>query len=121
MYYAKKRDLGECVDQNGSESFVKSIAEDGTVVVEFFVYDREFENGYSWEERHFRAVGKLKRYGDQKLFYSINKLEEIAVEEETVHELSAEEKQRVKEIEDLQKRNYEELVKLFPDIDLKGE
>lgn len=74
-YYAKTQGLGECVDTNGSETFIKNIAEDGTVIVDFIVYDREFENGHSWKEKTFRACGKVFYKETDWPVYRVEKLE----------------------------------------------
>ena len=78
-YYAKLNDLGECIDSNGSEASLENIAEDGSISVDFFVYDREYERG-SWEEKHFKTTGKLildkAIYDGEEAVYNIEQFKE---------------------------------------------
>ena len=75
-YYASQKKLGECIDSNGSEPFVNQIMDDGTAIIDFLVYDREYENG-SWDQKNLRATGKLFPKEEDWLVYHITKLEEL--------------------------------------------
>lgn len=78
-YYARLHNLGECLDSNGSEASLEQITEDGTVQVKFFVYDREYEKD-SWDEKHFRTIGKLildkSIYDGEEAVFQIEQFEE---------------------------------------------
>tara|TARA_Y100000310_G_scaffold276920_1_gene294420 strand:+ start:3132 stop:3491 length:360 start_codon:yes stop_codon:yes gene_type:complete len=75
-YYAAQKGLGECMDSNGSESFVNQIMDDGTAIVDFLVYEREYEQG-EWDQKNLRATGKLVEKEEDWLVYHINRLEEL--------------------------------------------
>ena len=78
-YYSRLNDFGECLDSNGSEASIEEIAEDGTVIVNFSVYDREYEK-ISWEEKEFKTRGKLvldsQIYGGEEPIYYVEHFEE---------------------------------------------
>lgn len=75
-YYAVQKHLGECIDSNGSESFVNQIRDDGTAIVDFLVYEREYERG-KWDQKNLRATGKLVQKEEDWLVYHISELEEL--------------------------------------------
>ena len=75
-YYASQRNLGECLDSNGSESFVHQIMDDGTTLVDFLIYDREYERG-EWDQKNLRATGKLVKKEENRLVYHIDRLDEL--------------------------------------------
>lgn len=73
-YYANLENLGECIDSNGSECSLYN-ADGDKVIADFIIYDREFDYG-SWEEKSFRATGKIMHFEDDFL-YKIDKLDEL--------------------------------------------
>jgi hypothetical protein len=75
-YYASQHDLGELIDTNGSEASVKEVQDDGTVLVDFFVYEREFARE-KWDQKNFRATGILVEREKDWVVYEISKLEDL--------------------------------------------
>ena len=75
-YYANQKNLGECIDSNGSEYSVNQIRDDGIVIVDFLIYEREYEQG-AWTQKNLRAIGKLVKKEEDWLVYHIDNLEEL--------------------------------------------
>lgn len=73
-FYARSKNLGECLDSNGSEAVIHQI-ENSCVSVDFLIYDREYERG-SWEQKKIRAYGRLIKK-DDKLIYKVKRVEEL--------------------------------------------
>ena len=75
-YYATQKEFGEPIGSDGSEHFINQIMDDGTAIVDFLIYGREYERG-AWDQKNLRATGKLVQKEEDWLVYHINDLAEL--------------------------------------------
>lgn len=57
----------ECIESNGSTADYELLP-DGRIQVTYVIFDREYDNGISWEEKTFVCVGKIVNIEDEIMF-----------------------------------------------------